>query len=192
MYELCVNMSRMTRPPRDTRSPVSSWHLVLVLSLGLLACSEALNWRVLPLGDSGWEALLPCKPEVAERTVALPTQSATMHLRSCDVGSVTYAVAWMRLAQASDAKANLALWRQASQSSAQVKDAQPAQAWLVRGADWAQLWRGEGRRHDGQRVQVAMGHAAAGGLLVQLATYGAQASNGETGRFWDGLAPRRQ
>lgn len=185
---------------RDTRTdsrPPHRWlqcKLVLVLApiaWLLVACGQGWNWRVLPVGDSGLESVLPCKPDAAARTMQLPTQVAQLEMRSCDAHGVTFAVAWMPLSADTDLSAHLALWRTASLASARASLVSEPRAWAVRGVTLAQRVEARGRRADGSTMPVSLGHAIAGRYLVQMATYG-ELDRESSSAFWDGLSMRRR
>ena len=190
---LWVKVAAWARLHRDRRGALAgavsmAWGAALTLG----GCSEAMNWRVLPLGDSGWAAMMPCKPDAAQREISWPAGAATLEMRSCDAAGATYAVAWMHMGDAAQAAATLALWRQASQRSAQASGALLDPPWSVRGADVAQRWQGQGARGDGHALAVSFGHVAMGPWLVQLARYGRQAPSTEVDAFWDGLTLQRR
>ncbi|SIR57255.1 hypothetical protein [Pseudacidovorax sp. RU35E] len=60
----------------------------------LAACSPVFNWRDVPLGD-GLLALLPCKPDRAQRDVDLAGRTVSLEMAGCAAGDATFAVARM-------------------------------------------------------------------------------------------------
>ncbi len=88
--------------------------LAVLLLCGLGACSPTFNWRSVPLADLGGTALLPCKPERAEREVALTGQPVLLRMLACDAGGATFALAWAALPEGVAPDAALAHWRAAT------------------------------------------------------------------------------
>jgi len=56
------------------------------------ACSPTLNWREVRPEGSGAVAMFPCKPQRFARSVPLAGHRVEMHLSSCTVDGVTYAL----------------------------------------------------------------------------------------------------
>ena len=79
----------------------SAWLPVLGACLALAGCNPALNWRVARLDGAPVQALLPCKPERAERQVPLTASGTTLRLMSCKAGGLTFALALAAWAAAS-------------------------------------------------------------------------------------------
>ncbi|HIV71943.1 MAG TPA: hypothetical protein H9903_13495 [Candidatus Aquabacterium excrementipullorum] len=69
------------------------------LLMGLSACSPSLNWReVRPADADGLVALFPCKPDTAQRELAVPGLAggpATVHLLRCDAHGATWALSYL-------------------------------------------------------------------------------------------------
>jgi len=181
------------------------WLLAGLLLLLLAACSPQHNWRQSRLEGVPLQALLPCKPDSAQREVPLwgPAQPPVpLHMMSCNVGQHTFAVAALPLAapapgEAADrtpAQAEQA-WRQAGWASLRQTVTPPQEApagWqmqtaTVAGALAAQHWRGPGMNHQGQPLQVQWLLAHNGRWLVQAALYGPPLSADLAQTFFDGL-----
>jgi len=96
---------RLTRP--------ASWHAsaigVLVLCQLLCACSPALNWRNVTL--EGVQAVLPCKPDQAQRPVQLGGLDVTLSMTGCEADGGLYAISHLRLAQGARAQPIIEAWR---------------------------------------------------------------------------------
>ena len=84
----------------------SSW-LALCVLLG--ACSPALNWRNVHL--AGIQVALPCKPDQAERPVALAGVELRLAMVGCEADGGLYAISQLRLAQGVQAQAVIDAWR---------------------------------------------------------------------------------
>lgn len=184
---------------------------MLGVALLLAGCSPALNWRVARLDAAPVQALMPCKPERAEREVALQGPEgppATLRMMSCDSAGLRFAVAAVRLPEAGGNSASPAAlmdrWQQATwaslrQAPANRSDAENTatshapEGWMpllqpVRGAELQRGWEGPGLAHNGQPLQARFVLAQRAGWLVQAAVYGPGWST-ETGEtFFGGLA----
>jgi hypothetical protein len=138
------------------------------------ACSPAFNWRDVRPADTALQVLLPCKPEVAERTVPLAGHEVVLHMLSCEAGGLTFAVSALRKPADIEATAVVQSWRQASLLSLK---AQPDNL-----RDWVpelsgtqprvQGWQAVGVRHDGTPVQAHVLALAQGDEVYQVAVYG--------------------
>lgn len=82
---------------------------VLGVCMVLAACSPALNWRETRL--SGLTALLPCKPDQAQRDVQLGTRTVRMEMQGCDKQSTLFAISHIALRTPAQASEVIADWR---------------------------------------------------------------------------------
>lgn len=87
--------------------------LALVAVFLLAACSPALNWRDVALADASLRASLPCKPEVAQRTVELAGTPVELRMTGCEADGATFAFACAGLTDPARAGVTLAHWRAA-------------------------------------------------------------------------------
>ncbi len=157
----------------------------LLLTLG--GCSPTENWRVITLYDHGVTAMIPCKPDEAQRQVPMLGATTTLEMRSCELAGTTYAVAWLSIQDASQASDAVRSWLTASQASAGVSNALPADSVILPHADQAWRWQGTGVS-QGQPLRVEYLYAHKGKRLVQLATFQRgepKSRNFES--FWGGL-----
>ena len=67
----------------------------LALAAGLVACSPGLNWRTVPVEQLA--ALLPCKPDHAERQVELAGTPRTLSMWGCEADGALFAVSHLRV-----------------------------------------------------------------------------------------------
>ena len=77
----------------------------------LAACSPTFNWRDVRPEDTTLAALMPCKPDSAQRKVALGNRPVVIRLLGCDAGGVTFALAVADVGDASGTAAALAQWQ---------------------------------------------------------------------------------
>lgn len=158
----------------------------------LTACSPTFNWRELRTDGTPLLALMPCKPERAERSVPLGGAPTRLHMQSCDTGGLTFAVAWAELSDAARAPEALAQWRGAALAAIRVDPAlalNPANQWAARvsGATTAQGLMAQGSGHDQRAVHMRAVYFARGNQIYQAAVYGAQLPDAEAATFFEGL-----
>lgn len=158
----------------------------LGLTLGLtLACSPTLNWREVQLGDL--KAMLPCKPDHAERQLPLGSQNVTMAMAGCEASGALYAISHVRLANPALADAAQADWRAAMLAhflspaidkqayqlarptvAARLAAAGPSRAVLTSGLEILQV---QGKDSDGAALQARMLWIAQGADVYHVAIY---------------------
>lgn len=83
------------------------------VSLGLAACSPALNWRTLTLPEAALRLNLPCKPDHAQRSVELAGTTVALSMTGCEADGATFAVSTAALSDPSRAGVALTHWRAA-------------------------------------------------------------------------------
>lgn len=159
-----------------TRVWSGRWLLVWVLVGGaamLDACSPVFNWRDVGFPGRSLQAMLPCKPEKAERTVPLAGHRADLHMLSCDVGKLTFAIAALRKPTEVATSEVVQAWTQAGHLSLKVQ-ANRTHAWapVLRGMVALKAWQAEGVRHDGSPVLAHVLFLAQGDDVFQVAVYG--------------------
>ena len=159
--------------------------------LTLSACYPTFNWRELRPEGTPLQALLPCKPETAERTVPLGGVPTVLHMHSCKASGLTFAVAWANVSDGAAVPATLSDWQRASLAAIRVDPAlhtDPAHRWTatVAGASLVQGITAQGTDPQGQPVQARVVYFARGAQVFQAAVYGA-ASNEVSTTFFDGL-----
>ncbi|MFM8929146.1 MAG: hypothetical protein ACKOJ7_06345 [Betaproteobacteria bacterium] len=70
------------------------------LVLSMSACSPALDWRDARLAGAGLLMLLPCKPQVQDRSVEVQGQPWSATLMACDAAGMTFAALALQPTQA--------------------------------------------------------------------------------------------
>jgi hypothetical protein len=160
--------------------------------LWLAACNPTFNWRTVPADGAAVQALMPCKPDRAEREVPLGGPPAQLHMMSCDAGGLTFAVAWVDAGEAERVAPALAAWRRATLAAVQADPAlaeSPEATWpaALAGADVVQGLVAQGRDHRGQPISVRALHASQGARLFQAAIYGPSIPPETAASFFEGL-----
>ncbi len=163
----------------------------ILFLLALTGCYPTFNWRELRPEGTPLQALLPCKPETAERTVPLGGAPTVLHMHSCKAGDLTFALAWANASDAAAAPAVLSDWQRASLAAIRVDPAgrnDPALQWpaAVAGASSVQGLTSQGTDPQGQPVRARIVYFARGAQVFQAAIYGA-ASDEVSTTFFDGL-----
>lgn len=147
----------------------------LMAALGLQACSPALNWRSVSVPEAALQAMLPCKPEQAARTVELVGTPLSMSMWGCDADGATFAVSYARLADPSLVGKALEHWQVATLArlgaSAPLSGTAPAQPFVPPGAlaiPQAVRTTIQGRSPDGGAIaaQAAWFARAVGGEVL--------------------------
>ena len=159
--------------------------------LALAACYPTFNWRELRPAGTPLQALLPCKPETAERTVPLGGVPTVLHMHSCKANGLTFALAWADAANAASVPATLSDWQRASLAAIRVDPVlhtDPAHRWsaTVAGATLVQGITAQGTDPQGQTVQARTVYFARDAQVFQAAIYG-PASDEVSATFFDGL-----
>jgi hypothetical protein len=95
-------------------------------ALALAACSPTFNWREVPIADAGLVALLPCKPDRANRALPLGAESVQVDMAGCETGGATFAIAHASAGSPLQAEAWLNAWRAATRT--QLGEAQATEA----------------------------------------------------------------
>jgi len=123
------------RMPRslDNASPMlslvpRSWPALsaATAAVALAACSPTFNWRETPIADAGLVAMLPCKPDRADRALPLGAESVKVDMAGCEAGGATFAIAHASAGSPEQAEAWLRAWRAATRNqlgNAQVTEA---------------------------------------------------------------------
>lgn len=160
--------------------------------LCLAACNPTFNWRTVRAEGAPVQALMPCKPESAEREVPLGGPHATLHLMSCDSGGLSFAVAWLDAGEPARAESALAAWRRATLLAVMAEPALADEAgaqWpaVLSGADRVLGLQAQGRNHRGEPIEVRALHAAKGQRLVHAAIYGRAIQPEVAATFFEGL-----
>lgn len=171
-----------------------------VLAAGLLAvvlgCTPALNWREVALEGASAQALLPCKPDRATRSVPLGGRSTDLAVVGCNSAGMTFAVMTARAPAGTPPDDILAGWQQATLVNMQAdpatvtrSDFRPAGGPALAHAQRVQA---RGRRADGQPVAAqavwSVRTAPGGGTeLLHAVVYGDPPQPDAADAFFDGL-----
>lgn len=152
------------------------------------ACSPVLNWRDVPL--EGLVALLPCKPDHAQRSVQLGSQNTVLQMSGCEAGGALYAISHVHIPDTTQVDATQAAWRQSTLDSLQANVVQTQSLPLAKpvpgktqtrtttgamAADTAfNVEKLDGKRPDGTSVQAQLVWLAKGQDIYHVAVYGAK------------------
>ncbi|KRC11204.1 hypothetical protein ASE11_20270 [Hydrogenophaga sp. Root209] len=178
--------------PASHRAMCRPWPIGVLMALALTACNPTFNWRELRPEGTPVQALMPCKPETAERSVPLGGAPTVLHMHSCKAGGLTFALAWADVQDAAAVPATLTDWQRAALAAIRVDpalQADPAHRWAatVAGSTLAQGITALGIDPQGQPVQSRAVYFARGSQVFQAAMYGVAPSDEVSTTFFDGL-----
>lgn len=168
-------------------------------ALALVACSPALNWREVRL--KGLTAMLPCKPDQAQRTVQLADQDLTMEMVGCEAADGLFAISHVRVKDDKLLPTVREQWRQQTLAALRATDAQDipfqlktmSNSQLTAGGMPAaqtvlpQLVSARGLRPDGSAVVARLLWMGSGSDLYHVAVYAKQVSVETADRLFTGL-----
>ena len=162
------------------------------LSFALSACSPTFNWREVRPEQTRLSALLPCKPDSAQRTVPLGGQATELRLLGCDAGGASFAIAVATLApsgQAGQVQAALTGWQTASLATIKASSSQtkPAKISGVALSEPAWFVQTSGQRADGRAVQSQAAYFSQGQQLFQAVIYAERISPEMSETFFSNL-----
>ena len=144
----------------------------LMASVALTACNPTFNWRDVRPENTRLSLLMPCKPDKAQKTVPMTGQPTELVLLSCDVGSVTFAVAVADVKDTSKVAATLAQWQSATLANMKAAPATSGAAFKLPGlASGAVLFKATGKRANGQAVSSQAAYFAQGSQVFQAVMY---------------------
>jgi hypothetical protein len=101
------------RPPSAASAAPSVVAILLAAATALAGCSPTFNWREQRLLPTSLQALMPCKPDEATRTVPLGVSRVEMRMVGCETGGATFAIAYAMVAPAG-VGAMLGAWQDAT------------------------------------------------------------------------------
>jgi hypothetical protein len=170
----------------------------LVLAAALLAaCSPTFNWRDVPMTSTELTALLPCKPDRAERSMPLGGESVTIQMAGCEAGGATFAIASARADNAVQAEAWIGAWRASTRAQWQAAtggQVHETPVTVVRAAAKPEPWQIEARGTDADgnpneaRVRWFAHAQHDGSVAVYQATVlGKPSAPDAAGTFFEGL-----
>ncbi len=166
---------------------------LLLMALGATACSPTFNWRETRPEGTPLQALMPCKPEAAQRSVPLLAGTLVeLRLLSCEAGGLRFALAWAELPDAAQAPAAMATWRSASLQAMRVSSPpgdEASTAWAVQvpGAAATLGVAADGQGPDGQVVSTKAAYFSQGQRVYQAAVYGERLPPQALDSFFGGL-----
>jgi hypothetical protein len=164
---------------------------VMVLAVGwVVGCTPALNWREWRVPGSTLLTLWPCKPQQAERSLALAGRPVRLTLAQCDADGATWAltradvgdpaqVGPALVALRESALRNIGAERAVDDGVAQVPGATPNRE--------ARAFHGAGRRPDGTAVQVRVALFSHGTTVWQATVLAPRVDAEAAGTFFGAL-----
>lgn len=149
------------------------WVWGSALLLGLAACSPSLNWRTVPVEQLA--ALLPCKPDHAERMVDLGGTQRALAMWGCEADGALFAVSHLRAEVPANPEQVITAWQLAALRHMPGVTSQtlPFQGPALAGQtpSLGAMVRASGKRADGQIVQAQLAWFSRGADVYHLAVY---------------------
>lgn len=155
-------------------TPLMTRATAVSLLLLLAACNPVFNWREVRPDNTALTALLPCKPDKAQRSVPLGGRPTELAMLGCDAGDATFAVAVATLDDAAQAAPVLAGWQTATLANLKAAGGGQTGPLKLPGADAlppAVLVRASGQRTDGRAVQSQAAYFSQGRQVFQAVIY---------------------
>lgn len=145
-----------------------------VLSLGLLACSPSLNWRTVSVVQLA--ALLPCKPDHAERLVDMADGQRMLSVWGCEADGALFAVSHLHIDSPVHAEDVVAAWQLAALRNIPGAVSQPLPFAPTTPAGQAApptgvMLRATGTGPDGQALQAQLAWFQRGADVYHLAVF---------------------
>ena len=166
---------------------------LLVATVFAAGCSPAFNWREVRPDNTRLLALLPCKPDKAEKVVPLGGRPTPLAMVGCSTGGATFAVAVADIGDAGRAANVLSQWQAltlANMKAAPTSEASPLKVPNAAGTPVALfpvLLHGRGQQADGQPVEGWMAYFAQGSQLFQVVVYASKLPAGVADTFFASL-----
>ena len=154
----------------------------------LTACNPTFNWRDVRPDGTRLALLLPCKPDKAQRTVAMASQPTEINLLSCDAGGVTFAVSMADVNDAGKTDAVLAQWQSATLTNIKAGSPITRDAFKVPGLTTGGVMvKATGQRGNGQAVSSQAAYFAQDSRVFQAVMYADIISPDVADTFFSGL-----
>ena len=154
----------------------------------LTACNPTFNWRDVRPDGTRLALLLPCKPDKAQRTVAMASQPTEINLLSCAAGGVTFAVSMADVNDAGKTGAVLAQWQSAALTNIKAVSPISRDMFKVPGlAMGGVMVKATGQRTNGQAVNSQAVYFAQDSRVFQAVMYADIISPDVADTFFSGL-----
>jgi len=178
-----------TPQAHDNQCMVRMLLLAVMASNLLTACSPALNWREVRIGDAGVKAMLPCKPDHAQRKVALAGRSFEMEMLGCESGAALFAISRVNVESTGALQEVQASWQASSLAAMRAEGSQGQAHQLKHAAKEPAPLRlaAQGSRPDGRPIALQALWFAQGHYLYHAAVYAEKISVEMSGPFFSGL-----
>jgi hypothetical protein len=163
--------------------------LAALAAAALGGCTPALDWRELPVGDTGLKAAFPCKPEQAARPVTLLGREVTMNGMACRSGGSTFALMAADIGSPVEAGLALQQWQAASLAALHARESHPS-GFHPRGAldlPASLQVAASGTRPDGSQVESRAAYFAQGRHVFQAVVLSAHVTPELADPFFAGL-----
>ena len=147
--------------------------LIFIVAVWLMGCSPVFNWREVRLGEGGFKALLPCKPDQASRPLPLLGRQVELRMIGCEAGDALFALSMIEVGDASRLAEAQTQW-QAAMLTTMRAAAPRVGVHAFKGAAVTPApvrLTAQGHRPDGRTVQAQALWFAQGTRLYHAAVY---------------------
>ena len=164
-------------------------YLLAPLLILLQACSPSLNWREVRLGGGELKAVLPCKPDQAQRRQSLAGYEIELAMLGCEAGGALYAISVAELGTPAQAQQVQAQWQTNLLATLQAQGSS-RQAFVIRGANAqpeALQLQASGRSAEGRALAVQAVWFMRGTRLYHAAVYAERLTAEMSEPFFGGM-----
>jgi hypothetical protein len=158
----------------------------------MAGCAPSFNWREITLPDTSLKVSFPCRPASHARSVPLAGEPRMLTLHACEAEGITFAVAWVDVADPGRTNAVLAALSSAAAGNLGAASA-PTEAFTFPGITpyaAAGQFVLSGRVADGQGRQARVAVFAVGARAFQATALGTTLSEEPVAQFFSSIGTR--
>jgi hypothetical protein len=158
-------------------------------TVGVVACTPALNWREVHPEGSAAQLLFPCKPSSHAREMDLAGARAKVSLYACEASGMTFALTFAELNDPFRVPEALQAWRRAAQENIGAAQSQVAPSQVLGQTPHAQsgVFQMQGRRADGSPLASHVLLAVKGTQVIQVTVLGSTLQDAAVDTFLQSL-----
>jgi hypothetical protein len=162
----------------------------LLCAGALAACSPTFNWRQVRAEPSSLQAMMPCKPDAAQRPVPMAGHQVELKVLGCDAGSASFALLFTDIGDAGRSGEALAQWKQATLSSLHAAGVKEVPFVPPGGAALRESVQviAAGKLTDGRSVESHAAYFAKGSQVFQAVIYAPRLQPEWAETFFAGLS----
>ena len=162
---------------------------LLAITVAVSACSPTFNWREVRVESTRLKAMLPCKPDHAERDVPMAGRQVSLQVLGCETGGATFALLSADIVDEARSADVLSQWNAATLANMRGTGSR-ATAFVLSGArsiPGSQQVVASGQRADGSPVESHAAYFAQGTRVFQAVIYSDRLKPEVADTFFSGL-----